>query len=230
MRAIGTIGRAWADTVYSDFTDSYANMRVFSEKILCGPREFIHSVVGSFSWHPGMRNQMVAEMEGDWLFQTDTDHIFAPDVLTRLLTLMEREKCGIVSGIYQYKAQGSGHGPVAGLWTPEGSLTPLVDWNRSADTLDVGAVGGGCLLVKASVFKKMRAAFKCEPFDQIGGISEDFSFCKRAIALGERVVLCPQVQSHHSIRSCLHITDYVPPVGAKTVQMQGGVIQINSVR
>lgn len=224
MRAIGTIGRAWADTLYSDFCDSYADMRVFSEKVLCGPDEFIHSVKGSYSWHPGMRNEMVELAEGEWLFQTDTDHVFAPDVLTRLLRVMEKEKVNIVSGIYQYKAEGTGHGPVAGFWTPEGRYTPLVDWDRSAESIDVGAVGGGCLLVRRSLFTRMRAAFKCEPFDQIGGISEDFSFCRRAVQMGERILLCPQIESHHTIRSLLSIRDYVAPAGTKVIQSSGGVI------
>jgi len=224
MKAIGTIGRAWADTLYSNFCDSYADMRVFSEKVLCGPDEFIHSVVGSYSWHPGMRNEMVENAQGEWLFQTDTDHVFNCDVLTRLLRIMNREKVNIVSGIYQYKAQGSGHGPVAGLWTPEGRLQPLGDWDRSADAIDVGAVGGGCLLVRTELFKRMRAAFKCEPFDQIGGISEDFSFCRRAVQMGERVVLCPQIESHHMTKNVLSIRDYVAPPGTlKVVSTQGGV-------
>lgn len=224
MKAVGSVARMWADVTYSNFTDSLAEMLLFSQKTLCGPDEYIHYLKGTYSWHAGCRNELVENAEGEWLFQTDTDHVFAPDVLTRLLRIMNREKVNIVSGIYQYKAQGSGHGPVAGLWTPDGRLQPLGDWDRSADAIDVGAVGGGCLLVRTELFKRMRAAFKCEPFDQIGGISEDFSFCRRAVQMGERVVLCPQIESHHVIRSILSVRDHVPAPGTlKVVSTQGGV-------
>lgn len=224
MRAVGTIGRAWADTVYSDFCDSYADMRVFSDKVLCKPGEFIHSVVGSYSWHSGMRNEMVEAAEGEWLFQTDTDHKFTPDVLVRLLRVMEEEKVNIVSGIYQFKGRHSGHGPVAGYWSESGSFMPMAEWDRGARVLDVGAVGGGCLLVRNSLFKRMRAAFKCEPFDQIGGISEDYSFCRRAVQMGERIVLCPQIESHHIIRSALSVRDVPQRGDVKWVSSAGGVV------
>jgi len=56
------------------------------------------------------------------------------------------------------------------------------------------------------------------------GISEDFSFCRRAVQMGERVVLCPQIESHHCIRSLLSIRDHVPAPGTmKTVSTQGGI-------
>lgn len=224
LKAIGTIGRAWADTVYSDFADAYSDLRLFTERALCKPGEFVHSVKGTFSWHSGMRNEMVAAAEGEWLFQTDTDHVFAPDLLVRLLHIMETEKVNIVSGIYQYKARGSGHGPVAGYWSPEGRFMPMAEWDRRARVLDVGAVGGGCLLVKTELFRRMRAAFKCEPFDQIGNISEDYSFCRRAVQMGERIVLAPQVESHHLIRSALSVRDVAPRGDIKVVPMQGGVV------
>lgn len=224
MKVLGSVARMWSDVCYADFTDSLVEMMMFSQKTLCGSDEYIHYLKGTYSWHSGCRNEIVENSEGEWLFQTDTDHVMAPDVLTRLLRIMEKEKVNIVSGIYQYKAQGSGHGPVAGLWSPEGRFLPLADWDRTAESMDVGAVGGGCLLVRRDLFKRMRARFKCEPFDQIGGMSEDFSFCRRAVLMGERVVLCPQVQSHHIVRGCLALDIYTPPVELKGISTQGGVV------
>jgi hypothetical protein len=226
VRAIGTIGRAFADVVFSDFCDSYADMRVFSEKILCNRDTFIHSVKGTYSYHSGMRNEMVGQTEGEWLYQTDTDHCYQSDILVRLLNIMKRENVSIVSGIYQYKAPTSGHGPVAGFWNTDWALTPLVDWNRDLDTLDVGAVGAGSLLVKTELFRRMRAKYGCEPFDHIGGMSEDFSFCRRAVEMGERIVLCPQIEAHHlSHRNVLSIRDYPKSNGGVSIiQTQGGII------
>lgn len=225
MKALMTVSRMWSDIHYADFTDSLVQAMLFTQKTLCKSDEFINYDWATYSWHAGARNQLVERAEGDYLFQTDCDHSFAPDAIARLWRIMHKENVSIVSGIYQYKAGNSGHGPVAGFWDTDGRLTPLVDWDRGLETLDVGAVGGGCLLVKTELFRRMRARFKCEPFDQIGGISEDFSFCKRAVEMGERVVLCPQVQSHHIIRSLL-ATDMYPKQsgGTKVVSVLGGVI------
>lgn len=210
-RAIGTVGRMWADNMPDKFVDSLTNLMSYSHRTLCGPDEYIHYDYAKCSWHELGRNNLVEGMRGDWLLQLDTDHVFSPDLLTRLLRLADRHGADVISGIYQTKYPP--HEPVMGLWTPEGKLAPIVDWPRHAEVIPVGACGAGCLLVRRSVFTRIRTELNELPFSIHPGLSEDYSFCWRCARLGIPVYVAPNVEAHHIIRSALSVKDYVGQEG-----------------
>lgn len=162
----------------------------------------------TISWHSGARNQLVEEMEGDWLLQLDTDHVFAPDMLVRLLELKAKYNYPVISAVYQFKYPP--HGPVAGIWQGDKSLSPILDWDRSAEIIPVGAVGAGALLVDRSVFAKIKRELGEPPFEVTEGLSEDYSFCRRCRILGIPIGLAVNVQCHHTIRTVLDMEDYTP--------------------
>lgn len=225
MKAIGTIGRMWSDVMYSSFSDSLLEMFQVSEKTLCGPDEMIFFDKASISWHEGARGQLVERMQGEWLLMVDTDHVFAPDMLIRLLALREKYKAPVISAIYQYKHPP--HGPVAGLWTGDKSLAPLTDWDREQEVLEVGAVGAGALLVDRKVYGKIQRELGEAPFSITEGLSEDYSFCRRCRELKIPVYLATNVQCHHTIRTVLDLEDYTPPPGSKTTRTAGGAVLID---
>ena len=222
MKSIGTVGRMWADSMYSSFTDSLVDMMAVSQQVLCKPGERIHYVAAPISWHEGARNHLVEHMEGDWLLQLDTDHVFAPDVLIRMIRLAEKNNLPVLSAIYQYKHPP--HQPVMGLWAGEAHLNPIVDWDPEAETVQVGACGAGCLLVRKEVFKRVKRELKEAPFAIRPGLSEDYSFFKRCQELGIPVHVAPKIECHHTIRTILSVQDYVPAGNVKKVQQKDGVI------
>lgn len=222
MKVIGTIGRMWADNIYSDTSDSIAEMLQFSQMTLCGPDEMILFNKARVSYHELGRNQLVEEMEGDWLLQVDTDHTFGSDMLVRLLAIQKKYDADVVSAIYQFKQPP--HSPVAGIWTGDKTLTPLMDWNRSLDALQVGSVGAGALLVKRSVFNRIKRELGEAPFQITEGISEDYSFCRRCRILGIPITLATQVECHHLTRNVLSVEDYKPRVDVKEAKIQNGQI------
>lgn len=215
-RAIGSASRMWCDTAYDKFIDSWTDMLLYSQRFLCGPNEYIHRLSAPVSWHSSSRNHLVEHMRGDWLYMADTDHAFTPDILERLLLIMESEKIDVVSGLYLSKHPP--HSPVMGIWKPEGGVMPILDWRRDARIFPVGVVGAGCLLVRRSVFTRICTEFRCQPFDIIPGYSEDYSFCVRCQKLGIPVYVAPQVQCHHVIKTVLDADDYIPPAGATVIQ------------
>jgi len=209
-KAIGTIGRAWADNCPSYWVDSYVDMINFNNRYLAtGKDEFIHHVKGSVSYHEAMRNEMVEKMLGDWLFMVDTDHMYAPDILMRLLAIMEENKINVLSGVYTYKFQP--HNVVAGNWDikEDGkiAIAPLESLYIEQDIQQVGVVPGGCLLVKRKVYDAIKRHFKRAPFDIIQGLSEDYSFCFRCREMGIPVYLAPRVECHHVIPTVLSVKD-----------------------
>ena len=220
MKIIGSVGRMWADSMYAQNADSIAEMLQFSQMTLCGAGEMILFNKASVSYHEMGRNQLVEDMEGDWLLQVDTDHVFAPDLLVRLLALQKKHDAPVVSAIYQYKH--APHGPVAGFWTGDKQITPLMEWDRSAEILEVGVVGAGGLLVRKEVFKRIKKELGEAPFQITEGLSEDYSFCRRCKKLGIPVYLAPKVETHHLIRHALSVEDYVPRDLVKPAQVFGG--------
>lgn len=203
-----TVGRMWADNCMAEFVDSLSELLLYSQRRLCGPDEFIHYIKAPMSYHEMARNWLVEHMEGDWLLQLDTDHMFRPDLLERLLLLAEESQAKVVSGIYQYKSPNMQHRAVANMWGPNLEVQPITSWDRSGRWIDdVGPCGAGALLVHKSVFNRMRAKFQCEPFTLIPGLSEDYSFFRRLKGMGERAVLSTTIEAHHVIRTALSVRD-----------------------
>ncbi len=120
MKIIGTIGRMYSDVMYAQTADSITELLQFSQMSLCKRDESILFNKATVSYHELGRNQLVEEAHGEWLLQVDTDHIFAPDLLTRMLSLQKKLDAPVVSAIYQFKHPP--HSPVAGIWTGDKTL------------------------------------------------------------------------------------------------------------
>ena len=195
LKPLGTVARMWGTQVPGKFTDSLAQMLVYSQRVLCKPGEFIHYPPSpSYSWHEGARGELVASAIGDWLLQLDTDHVFAPDLLERLLRLRAKYNTRVLSGLYFNKNYP--HFPVANTWG-ESKVNQLMLWDPSQEVLEMGPVGGGCLLVDLDVFREISQKTKEAPFAIRPGLSEDYSFCLRCRECGIPVHLATNVESHH---------------------------------
>lgn len=193
QKALGTVSEMWADSVSTRFSRSLAPMLLHSQKTLCGPNEFIHFTWATVSYHEMGRQELVEQALGDWIFQTDTDHVFAPDLLVRLLHLKKKYNCRVISGLYGNKYNDQ---PVANVWRADGGYDPLVLWDPTAEVIEIGPCGGGCLLVDLDVFREVQRKTGEQPFKQ-GQLSEDYMFFKRCRDVGIKTWLAPQVQSHH---------------------------------
>jgi GT2 family glycosyltransferase len=202
----GTVGLMWGP-LEQGFKRDYLAMMEFSRRYICGPDEYLKEVDGSVSWHPIGRNEIAEKAEGLWTFYLDTDHRFQSDVLIRLLNEMELSGADVVSGLYLNKHKASGHAPVALVQDGE-RLVQLTSWPKGTRHLKVACVGGGCLLVKNSVFKRLRKHYGDGPFDLVSGLSEDYSFCKKCNDIGIDIILCPQVESHHTLQHVLSARDF----------------------
>lgn len=222
--AAGTISRMWADNVGSKFLDSLAQLLIYEQSKL--PKgKYIHYETPTVSWHELARNQIVEKVQGDWLLMLDTDHVFAPDLLERLMRIKKKYKAQVISGTYQYKFPP--HAPVANMWeeTDKGlKVRPITAWDRNADAISVGPMPGGCLLVDKSVLRRMMAELNEKPFQIIPGLSEDYSFCFRCKKLGIPVYWAPRVESHHIIPNVLSVQDYVFPAGLEPTRTENGVM------
>lgn len=207
-KAIGTVGIMWNDSDPRQFVNSLAPLLLYSQSQLCEKHEYIHFISAPMSYHELARGYLVDNSEGEFLLSLDCDHQFAPDLLTRLLHYRAKVKARVISGIYTFKFPP--HAPVANVWGDKGQVIALGAWHPDTDLLQVGPVGGGCLLVDRSVFNEIKQVMHQPPFNIIQGLSEDYSFCKRCKDLNIPIWLAMNVECHHlAPRNVLHLKDYV---------------------
>lgn len=138
------------------------------------------------------RNKLAKEalkMGADYTMWFDSDMIFEPDTMLKLLA----DDKDIVSGIYfrrspPYTLVAFGECDVENRkWTDAEIPTELAK---------VGGVGFGCVLIKSDVLFEVATKFKTwfEPFNSFG---EDLAFCWRASQCGYDVWLDPKVSCGH---------------------------------
>ena len=197
IKPIGTCWRAWQDNLPREFVDSLAELLIYSQYSLCDDGEFINYGHSTVSWFETGRQEAIDSSIGDWIFFLDTDHMFAPDLLERLLFIKEKHKARVVSALYLSKHPPQ-HVPVANLWGPNGEIIPLQDWDKNCELMECGPTGAGALLVDRSVFSELMSKIPGQiPFGTIPGLSEDYSFFKRCRDLAIKTYLAPQIESHH---------------------------------
>lgn len=199
---IGTVGYIGTALNFSQFTQSLAQMVGFSYETFVQPGQYLHLDSSIATSQIAGRNELVAKMQGDWLIQIDTDHDFEPDLAYRLLQAFEGERLDVLVGYYGYKQ--APHNPVLYKYDGEKYRNILAWGDRSVNLIPIDAAGGGCLLVRASVFRRMREHFGVMPFDACPPYkTDDFNFFERCRILGIKCWCMPQVECKH-----LSVTGY----------------------
>lgn len=186
----------------------------------------------------GPRNDMVrkflAHRKADWLLMIDTDMIFMPDMLERLLENADPDKAPIVGGLcFGFDDKGEVQPTLYGFVGDEND--PIVvryhEWPPEA-MMQVAATGAAALLVHRSVFEKM-ASFEhptrpgklgfndafpwFQELEHDGRpVSEDIGFCWRAGLLRIPVYVNTAVQLGHVKQRVLSMDAYLAERGLLT--------------
>lgn len=197
-RPIGTIGiMGGLLSVPTDFCMSLARMVQYNTEYLCQSGEYIHLDVAGTSYHAWARNGLADRMLGEFLLMLDTDQIFEPDLLCRLLSLMNQSDIDVLTGIYRYKVPP--YYPVIYHWDQKIGYRIISSWDKDAELFEVGCAGAGCLLVRGKVFERIRKELCEAPFDPIVPYSEDFSFFRRLRSLAIKAWCAPAIQTGHLV-------------------------------
>ena len=138
------------------------------------------------------RNRLAKQalkMSADYTMWFDSDMIFEPDTMRKLLA----DDKDIVSGMYFRRAH-----PYSLVAFDELDIEnkKFKDAEIPAEMTKVGGVGFGCVLMKTEVLFNVAAKFGCW-FDPVNGFGEDLSFCWRARECGYEVYLDPKVSCGH---------------------------------
>lgn len=129
------------------------------------------------------------KMGAEYTMWFDSDMIFEPDVMLKLLARNE----DFVSGTYYRRSPP--YSPVA-FGKCDVQEKKWTDVELQEDIQSVEGVGFGCVLLKTSVLFDVAAQFDTW-FEPVNGYGEDLSFCWRARQVGYDIKLDPKIQLGH---------------------------------
>lgn len=182
-------------TIPEPFVKAWSDMIQYNYEYLTLPNERILYNRATVSYHSFARNSLVDQMEGEWIFMLDTDIIFEPDILARMLHKMEKYNVDVLTCVYPYKAYP--HAPVLYGRNPKTKKKYIIgDWEKEADIMQIHSSGAGCLLIRKSVIDKMKAKNQ-NPFDIMEPYSEDHSFFERLHKLKVKAYCAPDIEIRH---------------------------------
>lgn len=137
------------------------------------------------------------ESEADFVMWFDSDMMFPPDTIQRLMVHLEREDVDMVTGLYFRRVQ-----PFTPVLfdkleqKPEGG----VEWSNfteiGGELFEVGGCGFGCVLMSTDIFLAVQNKYN-QMFTPMFGAGEDLSFCIRARQLGYRIWCDPTIPLGH---------------------------------
>lgn len=133
----------------------------------------------------------------DLVMWFDSDMIFNPDTLKRLLHIID-QGADMVTGIYYRRTK---------PYTPTIFKTMEIDdkkeeaeWTEfesiPSEPFEVAACGFGCVLMRTEMFVAVFAKFG-NMFSPIGNVGEDIAFCWRARQCGYQIIADPTIGLGH---------------------------------
>lgn len=138
------------------------------------------------------RNKLTKQaikMGADWTMWFDSDMIFQPDTMIKLL----EHNAPIVSGAY-FRRSPPYH--LVAFDECDTKNRKWTDLKLPTETVKCGGVGFGCVLVKTDVLFDVAAKFQTW-FEPMNGFGEDLSFCWRARECGYDILLDPSITCGH---------------------------------
>jgi GT2 family glycosyltransferase len=144
---------------------------------------------------PAQRNDLVRKFlnsDCEWLYMCDTDTVFAPNVISRLLTHATDTRRIISALVY---CDGRPPHPmiykrIADTGSGIGMFQAIAQWNPN-ELVRIDSAGAGCLLVHRDVYLEIekRIPNKASTWFEYTNFSgmqmgEDFTFCMRAADAG----------------------------------------------
>lgn len=215
-KPLGTIGYLGGLMALAEpFCWSFSQMIQYNNDYVCMENESIHYNRAMISFHAAARNYLVDNMLGDWLLQLDTDVTFDPDLLARMLMVFNRpidtgQQIDVLAGLYQHKA--APHHPVIYTWTEDKkNLVHLGDWEKYDEghfVIPIASAGAGALLVRRTVFDRIKKELKESPFDITHPYGEDHSFFLRLNKLGIKAYCDPLITVNHLRLDPITMDDY----------------------
>lgn len=136
------------------------------------------------------------ETEADYVFWLDSDMVFKPDTLKRMMKTLQENDLDILTGLYFRRVPP--YSPVLfDQLDLDGEVCTFSEFEDIPEGLfEVGGCGFGCVLMKAEVFLDVQSKHG-NMFAPIANNGEDVAFCWRARDCGFKIHCDPSVICGH---------------------------------
>ena len=137
-------------------------------------------------------------MKADYILWLDSDMMFEPDILEKMLAKMQEKNLDILSGIYYRRRHPFSPVLFKKFSVDENNFATFENYNSypEDDIFEVEGIGFGCVLMSSDVLFDVAAQFK-DWFSPLGRVGEDLSFCWRARQCGYKIFADPEIQLGH---------------------------------
>lgn len=134
--------------------------------------------------------------DADFVFWLDSDMVFRPDTLSRMMETLKENDLDILTGLYFRRVPP--YSPVLfDKLEMDGDACRFTEFDEIPDKLfEVAACGFGCVLMKTDVFFDVQGKFG-NMFAPIGYNGEDVAFCWRARECGYKIYCDPSLVCGH---------------------------------
>ena len=145
------------------------------------------------------RNELAltaVQLDVDYVLWLDSDMVFAPDLLERMLKTMQEKDIDILTGLYFRRV--APYTPVLfDKLEMDGEICNFNEFTEIPKELfEVGGCGFGCVLMKSEVFYSVQGKFR-QMFAPIANNGEDVAFCWRARECGYKIWCDPSIICGH---------------------------------
>lgn len=134
--------------------------------------------------------------EADYIFWLDSDMVFKPDTLIRMLDTMKKNDLDFLTGLYFRRVPP--YSPV--LFDKLEMKHNWLEWSEFKkipdELFEVGGCGFGCALMDVSVVMDVQSKHG-NMFAPMGNNGEDIAFCLRARDCGYKIFCDPSVICGH---------------------------------
>ena len=164
------------------------------------------------------RNQLAAmalEDEADLIMWFDSDMVFNPSTLVRMLKDID-DGADFVTGVYYRRTAPFSPTLFSSLEIDEHNNATWEDYNNfpSEDLFEVAGCGFGCVLMKSDMIRDVYKKFG-RLFSPIGDVGEDLSFCWRARQCGYKLMCDPSIPLGHVAHTMVTKEFYINYTNAK---------------
>lgn len=176
------------DQVATQFSTSLAMLRKVGDCVIASKQgSLIYAARDDLA-------KMAIKMDADYVLWLDSDMVFDPDILEKLL--QDTEKGDIISGLYFRRAA-----PFSPVLYDRMDLVDDKPVHTEfseipEDVFEVGGIGFGCVLMPTDVLLGVALKFG-EMFMPFKGMGEDIAFSWRARQCGFKIVCDPKIKLGH---------------------------------
>lgn len=136
------------------------------------------------------------QAEADYVLWLDSDMVFEPNLLERMMAVLTENDLDILTGLYFRRTPP--YSPV--LFDKLEIKDNLTEWSEFSEIpnhlFEVGGCGFGCVLMRTDPFLDVQSRFG-NMFVPVGDTGEDLAFCWRARQCGFKVWCDPTIICGH---------------------------------